>query len=136
MYCDRTPSYSFKDKDCILEQIRKIDQIQKEALIEEECDNCDGGLMFKLFNTKPVILYLSDGEPFKAEIPHQQECTKYFRIQEIKGECVVLRLLVKDCDKWICTNFTVTLKVNCICAIQCLPPICCNECRSHVCPKI
>ncbi|MCK9471040.1 MAG: CotY/CotZ family spore coat protein [Bacilli bacterium] len=75
MYCDRTPSYNFKEKDCILDQIKKIDQIQKEALIEEACDNCDGGLMFKLFNTKPVILYLSEGEAFKAEIPGQRDYT-------------------------------------------------------------
>lgn len=136
MYCDRTPNFNNKDRDCILEQIKKIDQLQKEALIEEECDNCEGGLMFKLFNTKPVILYLCKGEAFKAEIPGHEECTKYFRIQEVKGECVVLRLLVKECEKWICTNFTITLKVSCICAIQCLPPICCKECKSAVCPKI
>ncbi len=130
-------SISFKDKNCIFETIKKIDQIQKEALIQEECDNCEGGLMFKLFNTKPVILYLEKGKPFKAEIPGTaEEYTKYFRIQEIKGDCVVLRLLVHSCDKWICTNFTVTLKIGCICAIQCLPPICCKECRNVICPRI
>lgn len=136
MYCDRTPNLNLKDRNCILEQIKKIDQLQKEAMIEEQCDNCDGGLMYKLFNTKPVILYLCNGEPFKADIPLQEGCTKYFRIQEVKGECVVLRLLVKEGQNWHCTNFTVTLKVDCICAIQCLPPICCNECRDTICPRI
>ena len=69
-------SISFKDKNCIFETIKKIDQIQKEALIQEECDNCEGGLMFKLFNTKPVILYLEKGKPFKAEIQVLQRNTQ------------------------------------------------------------
>lgn len=136
MTCNRTPNVSFKDRDCILETIRKIDQLQKEALIQEECDNCEGGLMFKLFNTKPVILYLQEGEKFEAEIPCTEDCTKYFRIQEIKGDCVVLRLLVNSGENWMCTNFTVTLRISCICAIQCLPPICCQECKNLVCPRI
>lgn len=130
MICEKVP---LRDRSCIMETILKIDQIQKEALIQDQCETCKDSLVVKMFNTKPVIFYLCEGKKFEVEVPGSDTCTHYFRIQEIKGDCVVLRILVRCGCEWECTNFTVNLDVRCVCAIQCLPPICCEECRKGQC---
>lgn len=137
MNCNRTPNFNIKDRNCILETIMKVDQIQKEAMIQEECETCESSLMVKLFNTKPVTFYLCCGEPFTAEVPGPQpSTTTYFRIQEIKGDCVLLRILNREGNNWTCTNHTVVLKISCICGLQCFPPICCKECHHGSKPRI
>lgn len=115
-------------QDCIYETVKKVDQLQKEAVIQSACETCEDSLCAQLYDTKPVSFYLSNGEAFKVEVPETHCHTTYFRIQELRGDCVVLRILTyKDCV-WNCTNFTAVLNLKCVCGIQCFPPICCPPC--------
>jgi hypothetical protein len=125
---ERNSFTKFKERDCILDTILKIDQAQKEALMEKECDTCERSLIQKIFNTRPVTFYLCCGEPFKVDVPGDPQFTTFFRIEEVRGDCVLLRILVKKGPSWDCTDFTVTLAIDCICAIQCFPPIWCDKC--------
>lgn len=120
-----------KDRDCILEQIRKIDQEQKEAILERECDTCSDNFVQRIYNTRPVSLYLDCGKAFRAKVPGERDETTYFRIEEVKSDCVLLRILDKEGPKFECTDFTVLLKLDCVCAIQCFPPIWCEKCGKH-----
>ncbi|MDD4000649.1 MAG: CotY/CotZ family spore coat protein [Bacilli bacterium] len=128
MAYEKSSFTKIRDRNCIKDTILKVDQAQKEALIEKECDTCERSLLQKIYNTRPVSLYLCNGKPFKAEIPCEGEYTTFFRIQEVKDDCVLLRILVKNGPTWECTDFTVLLDIECICAIQCFPPIWCEKC--------
>jgi len=143
-YCEKTSYFNskehinYKEKGndfCILETVKKIDQLQKAAVIQDQCEGCESSLCQTIFNTKPVIFYLKCCEPFTVEVPGTNQESHYFRIQELKGNCVKLRILTRAgaSDNWDCTNFTVLLDLDCVCGIQCLPPICCEPC-SIVCP--
>jgi hypothetical protein len=128
MSFERNSCIKFRDRGCIADIINKIDQAQKEAFIEKECDTCERSLLQKIYNTRPVTFYLCNGEPFKVDVPCDSQCTTYFRIEEVKDDCVLLRILVRKGPGWDCLDFTVTLKIDCICAIQCFPPIWCDKC--------
>ena len=43
-------SFKFKDRNCILDTLIKIDQAQKEAIMEKECDTCER-VCFRRFST-------------------------------------------------------------------------------------
>ena len=95
-------SFKFKDRNCILDTLIKIDQAQKEAIMEKECDTCERSLLQKIFNTRPAIFYLCDGKPFKVEVPGEPQDTIFFRVEEIRNDCVLLRILVKKGPTWDC----------------------------------
>ena len=48
----------------IREAVARIDQLQKEATMQNLCEGCDGGLMAQIYNTKPVTFYLCGGTTF------------------------------------------------------------------------
>ena len=57
MICDKNASVTVTtpvNRNFIYETVRKIDQLQKEVLLENGCIGCEGSLFSRLYNTKPV----------------------------------------------------------------------------------
>lgn len=132
MICDKPTSVTVtsQSKNFIYETVRKIDQIQKEVLLENNCTGCEGSLFSRLYNTKPVAFTLCSGELFTAQLGTVANAgtTSYFRIKEIKGNSVILQLIDYSGDTPTCVNFTAILDLDCVCGIQCFEPINCTLC--------
>ena len=92
---------------------------------------CEGSLFSRLYNTKPVSFILCSGERFTAELGAGATpvTTTYFRIQEIKGNCVILQLIDFSGEAPVCSTNTVVLDLECTCGIQCYAPITCTLCN-------
>lgn len=133
MICDKPTSVtvSTQNKNCIYETVKRIDQIQKEVLLENNCVGCEGSLFSRLYNTKPVSFILCSGERFTAELEAGATpvTTTYFRIQEIKGNCVILQLIDFSGETPVCATNTVVFDLECACGIQCYAPITCTLCN-------
>jgi len=128
---DRFSSIPACCRNCIHDIVLKIDQIQKEAILEDECESCESPLTRNLFNTRPITFYLKTGSAFTVEIPETTETSNVFRIEEIRGDCVTLRILKQCGTRYICTDYTAILNLCCVCGIQCFQPICCKECKQR-----
>ncbi|HDX9589449.1 TPA: spore coat protein [Bacillus pseudomycoides] len=93
----------------------------------------------RLANTRPFILFTSEGDPLKVFIPSSNttHCTTLIlRVESVDDCCAVLRGLevqnVPHDQNPICyflntptatlqaTNSVITVDLNCFCAIQCL----------------
>ena len=114
------------NSNIILETVKRIDQIQKETLIESQCVGCTGNLITKAFDTRPITFTFNDDSKFTAFIGFTDEETNLFRIEDIQGDFVLLRLLENNSGCVTCTNQTAILDLNCICCIQCFEAIKCN----------
>lgn len=114
------------NRNGIYEILRKIDQNQKEALIESDVIGCNSKLITKPFDTVPVILTLEANSKFTGYLGISRDSTFYFRIENLTQELVTLRLLEKVNNRLVCTRYLATLKVENIVAIQCLDPVNCN----------
>ena len=134
MICDKNASVTVTtpvNRNFIFETVRKIDQLQKEVLLENGCIGCEGSLFSRLYNTKPVSFILCGGTRFEAQLDTTATAatTTIFRIQEIKGNSVILQLIDYSADTPTCTNYTIILDLDCVCGIQCYPPILCTLCN-------
>lgn len=126
MACSQTITTTQQNASSILGLLKKIDQMQKEALINNANALCESCLMSAMYNTKPISIYLN-ANLFQVNVGLTNETTEYFRVEEIRGnETVVLRLLILDNGVLSCTNYTIVVNVNCICCVQCFNPINCN----------
>ncbi len=133
MICDKPTSVTVttSQKNFIYETVKRIDQIQKEVLLENNCIGCEGSLFSRLYNTKPVSFILCSGERFTAEITPgaTPTTTTYFRIKEIKCNSVILQLIDYSGDAPVCVPNTIILDLDCVCGIQCYSPITCTLCN-------
>ena len=95
---NRTTSKTTIQTNFILETVKNIDKMQKEIAKETGCTGCNDLLVSTatLFNTKPVIFRFANGETFNAVVGVGGDTTSLFRIQDVKGTVVVLRLLTYD----------------------------------------
>ncbi len=110
----------------IYEILKKIDQNQKEALIENDVVSCNSKLITKAFDTVPLIITLECDNKFSGYLGLTRETTIYFRVENLTQELVTLRLLDKNNNRLICTRYLATLRIENIVALQCLDPINCN----------
>ena len=121
-----TTSTSNNNISTIAGLLKRIDQMQKDALVSNANALCESCLMSAMYNTKPLSVYVGNGF-FEANIGLTDVTTQYFRVEEVRGnDTVVLRLLVLEDGVLTCTNNTVIVNIACICCIQCFPPINCN----------
>lgn len=137
MICDKPTPVTVTtqtNRNFIYETVRKIDQLQKEVLLENSCIGCEGSLFSRLYNTKPVSFILCGGVRFEALLGTAPDAgtTTFFRIQEVKGNSVILQLIDYTGDTPVCTNFTIILDLDCVCGIQCYSPILCALCNETV----
>lgn len=126
MACERiTPT----NTNYVLRTLTRIDQLQKEATTENKCEGCEGSLVSRLYNTKPISLYMVNGNPLCVTVPTEPtKTTDLFRVESVQYDAVVLRILYRDCEEIVCTSYTVIVNIDCICCLQCFDPICCEEC--------
>lgn len=128
MACERVPNYHKPDynkghnDDCILDILKNIVKAQKFSFKDDDCVTCTGPLMTQAYDTRPVMITLQDDSKLTAYLDVFSDKTRLFRVEDLKGDCVLLRLLdtTSGCVKP--TNLTITLRVDCICAIQCFQP--------------
>lgn len=111
----------------IVELLRRLDRMQREAIIANATHCCENCTLKAMFNTKPIAIQTCCGR-FTANLGLDEENTaNLFRVEAVRGnELVVLRLL-KNCNGVIeCTHCTVVLRIDCICSVQCFDPINCE----------
>lgn len=135
MICDKPTSVTVttQTRNYIYETVKRIDQVQKEVLLENNCVGCEGSLFSRLYNTKPVSFVLCGGTRFGALVSTAADAatTTYFRIQEIKGNCVILQLIDYTGEAPVCLPNTIVLDLDCVCGIQCYAPITCTLCNEN-----
>ena len=102
-----------------------------QFLLENGCIGCEGSLFSRLYNTKPVSFVLCGGGRFEAQLGTAADAatTTIFRIQEVKGNSVILQLIDYTGETPTCTTYTVILDLDCVCGIQCYSPILCTLCN-------
>ncbi len=111
-----------KEVNQIVENVEKIDRLQKEALCPEMrcptiCDTC----LVTTNNTVPVTFYSCNGAPFTIRL---FRCTDvdspYFRIECIRHDrYVTLRGLFRENGTFTLTDSYMILDLECVCALQC-----------------
>lgn len=133
--CTINNTNTVSGKGYIYDTLVKIDQMQKAANVENACEGCEGSLISAYYNTKPIAIYVRGEQLLTVQVPTTAvpatiTTTTYFRIENVKSDAVVLRLLVFDAttNTYDCTQYTVVVRIECICTLQCFPPICCPEC--------
>lgn len=126
MACSQINNQTQTTVNNIVGLLKRIDQMQKEALINNANALCESCLMSAMYNTKPLSIYINN-TLFTVNVGLSNETTSYFRVEEVRGnDTVVLRLLILDNGTLSCTNYTVVVSINCICCLQCYNPINCN----------
>ncbi len=110
--------------DSIADLLKRIDKMQKEAIVANAAGTCNTCIIAPVFNTKPIAVYLCN-EVLTAPAGDAATANR-FRVEEVRGDVVVLRLLVLADTELTCTNQTITVKIGCICAVQCFDPITCT----------
>lgn len=120
------------NKNCLIDVLKFIDNLQKCSLKQDLCDNtCSRpflgmGNTICCFNTRPVTFFLCDTSQLTITYFIDNVChtSNVFRIEDINDSCVTVRLLARNEDgSFTSTNETALININCICAIKCLNDI-------------
>ena len=118
------------NNNTILDLLKRIDRMQKEAVNSDAIGNCNTCVFAPVYNTKPISIYTCNGLLTVNTTALDTATTNLFRIENINNdETVVLRLIIVDGETLTCTNNTITIKVSCICGIQCFDSITCTLCN-------
>ena len=114
----------------VLDLLKRIDRMQKEAVILDAAGNCNTCIFSPVYNTKPISIYTCNGLLTVNTTAAGTETTNLFRVENVNNEeTVLLRLILVDGETLTCTNNTITIKVSCICGIQCFDSITCTLCN-------
>lgn len=127
-HTNNTPIDNNENINAIYSLLKRIDGLQKDVILNNlrnVCENCSLG---SLNNTKPISIYNSCGLFAAALDSANTTTTNLFRIEELNGDTVVLRLLQNTDGVITCTDLTIVYNINCICAIQCFDAINCERC--------
>ena len=99
-------------RNTIYDLLKRIDQMQKEVIINNLRNGCENCMLGSLNNTKPISIYNSCGI-FSATIDAANTTsTTLFRVEEVTDETVVLRLLQNTDGTITCTNMTIVYNIN------------------------
>lgn len=131
MACTNFVTTTTNNINTIAGLLRRIDQMQKEAIVSNANALCESCLISAMYNTKPISIWVR-GNLFTAYLGLTGNTTAFFRVEEVRGnDTVVLRLLTYEDNVLTCTNYTVIVNIGCICSIQCYAPINCtlNNCN-------
>ncbi len=118
-------------KNSIRALLERIDQMQKEVIINNLRNSCENCMLGSLNNTKPISIYTC-GVIFSATIDAANTTsTTLFRVEEVNDEIVVLRLLQNAGGTITCLNQTIVFNIECICSVQCFESINCERCTGE-----
>jgi len=99
-------------------------------------DTCDKGFLGNcltpvVFNTRPVVLYTCNNEPWVMPTSRTADCTAavtscVFRVEKLDDCTATLRVLVPTTDPTTGTTYTATdafftVNLSCVGALRCLP---------------
>lgn len=116
------------NNDTIAQLLKRIDQMQKEAIIANATNQCDNCMISAMYNTKPIAIYFCNNGT-RLAISVNDITANLFRVEEVRGdETCVLRLLATDqtTSEVTCTTYTIVVRISCIGAVQCFDPINCE----------
>ena len=123
---------------CFSKILKLIERLQRNSTV---CDNIDNTcsrpflgipLNIECYNTRPITFFNCNNELFEVAYSVVVDGTTLtgnsstFRVEKVDGCCVVLTILIPNPDgtatnrPYITTNQTVTINLNCVCAIKCL----------------
>ncbi len=117
--------------DPITEIIRKILLLQRQDLRNDNI-SCDrpflGPLNILTYNTRPIQLYnkyTASPWEFTYTLNTETQTTNIFRLESLEQDYVTLRLLSLDTTtgNYTNTNQFITLDLNTVGAIRCLPDV-------------
>lgn len=131
-----TTTTNVANNGTIAQLLKRIDQMQKEAVIANATNRCDNCMMSAMYNTKPIAIYICcNGQRFTAPAGVTGTESNLFRVEEVRNdETVVLRLLVVDetTGEITCTTYTIVVRISCIGSVQCFEPINCETLCSQI----
>lgn len=127
MACIEVRNTPTNQTNTICDLLKKIDQLQRDAIINNKHGNCETCLMSSMYNTKPIAVYTECMRLNASLGTSKHDTANIFRIEDVRGcETVVLRLLNNVNGELICTPYTIVMRIACICCIQCFDPINCE----------
>lgn len=136
-------SNSNRSANCVADTVRFINRLQ-QAVVPTEigCSRCNTPILGETSkaNTRPFILYLPNGEPFRLATltDSSNEPIPVFRVEDVNGNCATLRALttrrrgcmndqngfnefnLEEETEFVPTRTCVTVNLNDFIAIQCL----------------
>lgn len=110
--------------DTITDLLKRIEKMQKDAIAANAIGNCNSCIIAPVYNTKPIAIYLCNNQ-LTATTTDGTICNR-FRVEEVRGDITIFRLLATNGEETTCTNNTITCRNSCICCIQCFNPITCT----------
>ena len=101
-----------ENRSSIYTLLKRIDQLQKDVILNNLRNGCENCSLGSLNNTKPISIYNSVGM-FSATLDSANTTnTTLFRVEEVNGETVVLRLLQNIDGVITCTDFTIVYNID------------------------
>ncbi len=109
----------------LLDILKLINNLQKNATCGDINNSCTKPILGEnnnvIYNTRPVTFYLCNNNALTVSYTDGE--TNVFRVENIDGNCVTVRLLVASEGNITATNEFATINIGCIAAIQCLNDI-------------
>lgn len=123
---------------CFGNILKLIEKLQKNSRCENLTDNsCSKPFLgtplnLECYNTRPITFYGCDNNLITVDYTATVDgteltgTTSIFRVEKVNGCCVLLSLLIENPDAtattrpYISIGQTVTINLNCVCAIKCL----------------
>ena len=110
----------------LLDILSLINNLQRNVILGNTNNSCSkpflGNNTALIYNTRPVSFYLCNNSPLT--ITYASGESSIFRIENIEGNCITVRILESDENNNITsTNEFATISINCIAAIKCLNDI-------------
>lgn len=122
------------DRSCFSNILRVIEVLQKNSgdtcCFDNDCSRPFlGALLTTLcYNTRPVTFYTCNGKILSITLNDGTTTSSVFRVEKVEDNCVTLRILVPsptptDTSPYESSGEFVTINLECICVIQCLPDV-------------
>ncbi len=123
---------------CFTNILKLIEKLQENSRCENINDNsCSRPFLgtpmnIECYNTRPITFYGCDNNLITVDYTTTIDgtelsgTTSVFRVEKVKGCCVLLSILIENPDTtattrpYVSINQTITINLNCICAIKCL----------------
>ena len=123
---------------CFGNILKLIEKLQNNSRCENINDNsCSKPFLgtpmnIECYNTRPITFYGCDNNLITVDYTTTVDgtelsgTTSIFRVEKVNGCCVLLSILIENPDTtattrpYISINQTITINLNCVCAIKCL----------------
>ena len=120
-----------KNQNHCLDKVLKVIVLLQERAEEKEekYEGCDKPFLGTripniCFNTRPVMLFMRNGEKLTTRDEHGQE--SIFRVEKVHEHCAEVQVLRRnnrakdEHHRFIATREFISVNLDCICAIKCL----------------